>query len=195
MKFSKVRIGCTLVLFLACTIAPANADANPSIRGIVLLTAALAGWAGTHPDQVPMGNNSYAFSAGVFDRVDRVSQTWSFGVERRWGNFLVWRLKPFVGADFTGRRSAYVYGGLRLDLHLLPSFSIVPNFAVANYFHGDGKRLGSVIEFRSGMDLEWRFPGGERLGVTYHHLSHWIFFGSNNPGTEVLALTFSTPLH
>lgn len=195
MKVWKVCIGCAVALFLAFVIEPGNADANPSIRDIVLLTAALGAWAGTHPNQVPPGGASYAFSAGVFDRVDRVKQTWSFGVERRWGSFLVWRLKPFVGADVTGRRSAYVYGGLRLDLHLFPKFSIVPNFAVANYFHGDGKRLGSAIEFRSGMDLEWRVPGGERLGVTYHHLSHWVFFGSHNPGTEVLALTFSTPLH
>ena len=158
------------------------------------MVAALSGWAATHPDRVPSGGGAYSFSAGAFDRVDRVAQTWSLGFQRRWGGFLIWRLKPFVGADITGRRSLYIYGGLRLDIHLVSRFDVVPNFAVVNYFHGDGKGLGSPIEFRSGVEVAWRFADGVRLGIAYHHISHWIFFGSKNPGTEILAATLSIPL-
>ena len=185
---------CSMAMCVAIIATPRRADANPSESAIVAMIAALSGWAAMHPDQVPSGGGTYTFSAGAVDRIDRGAQTWSLGFERRWGRFLIWRLKPFAGADITGRRSLYFYGGLRLDLHLISRLDVVPNFAVTNYLHGDGKHLGSPIDFRSGLDVEWRFADGTRLGIAYHHISHWIFFGSNNPGTEILALTFSIPV-
>lgn len=172
---------------------PLTAEANPSMTGIVAVTAALAGWAATHPESVPAGGGAYVFSVGAFDRVDRVAQTLSLGFERRWGKFALWRLKPFAGVGVTGRRSLYLYGGLRLDVHLVSRLSIETSLAVANYFKGSGKDLGSPVEFRSGVDVEWRFTSRLRIGLAYHHISH--LFGSFNPGTEILAVTLATPLH
>ncbi len=191
---SYVCRGLVLIGVLAGLSTP-PANANPSMSAIAAVTAAITAWAATHPQQVPRGGSAYALSGGVFDDIDRVARTWSFGIERRWGGFAVWRLKPFLGSAVTGRESAYLYGGLRLDLHLAPRLIVAPNFALAGYFHGDGKRLGSPIEFRSGVEIDWRMATGLRVGVAYHHLSHWIFFGSKNPGTEVLAITLAIPLH
>lgn len=180
------------MIVLACV--PRPAAANPSVTAIVALTGALVGWAATHPASVPEGYGAYVFGVGAFDRVDRVAQTADLGFERRWGRFSVWRFKPFVGVGATGRRSLYLYGGLRLDLHLFSRLSVEPSLAVANYLHGGGKVLGSPIDFRSGVDVEWRLDDGLRLGLAYHHLSHWILFGSNNPGTEILAVTLAVPV-
>ena len=109
---------CSLILFTALITAPCRAAGNPSVKAIALTFAATSAWAARHPQQVPSGGGDYTFSAGAFDRVDRVAQTWNVGFERRWGGFAVWRLKPFLGAAATGRRSMYYYGGLRLNLHL-----------------------------------------------------------------------------
>lgn len=168
--------------------------ANPSVTGIVAITGALIGWAATHPASVPAGNGSYVFGVGAFDRVDRLAQTLDFSFERRWGEFEAWRFKPFAGIGATGRRSLYVYGGLRLDMNLVAKLNVEPSLAVAGYFHGGGKDLGSPVEFRSGIDVNWRFADGLRLGLAYHHFSHWILFGSNNPGTEILAITLAVPV-
>lgn len=186
---------CGVGAFMIIISAPMQAKANPSVKAIAATFAALTGWALVHPGQVPVGGDSYTFSAGAFDRVDRVAQTWDLGFERRWGIFAVWRLKPFAGADITGRRSLYYFGGLCLDLRFDTHLDIEPNFAVAHYLHGGGKELGSPIEFRSGLNMDWRFADGKRIGIAYHHMSHWILFGSSNPGTEILELTFSMPLH
>lgn len=185
---------CGVTVFLIIICAPLQAAANPSVTAIAVMFAGLTGWAITHPGQVPSGGGSYIFNAGAFDRVDRVAQTWNLGFERSWGAFAVWRLKPFAGADITGRRSLYYFGGLRLDLRFANHLDIEPNFAVAHYLHGDGKDLGSPLEFRSGLNVGWRYRDGKRIGIAYHHMSHWILFGSSNPGTEILALTFSMPL-
>lgn len=185
---------CAILVVAAACIAPQKAAANPSMEGIAAVTAALTGWAATHPASAPPGGAAWVVSAGAFDRVDRVDQSLSLGLERRWGGFVVWRLKPFAGVAVTNRRSLYLYGGLRLGLNVLSRMSIEPSFAIANYYHGGGKDLGSPIEFRSGIDIEWRFPGGMRAGLAYHHMSHWILFGSENPGTEILALTLSVPV-
>jgi hypothetical protein len=185
---------CSVTVFVIIISAQVPAIANPSVKAIAVTFAALTGWAVTHPGQVPSGGGSYTFNAGAFDRVDRVAQTWNLGFERRWGGFAVWRLKPFAGIDVTGRRSLYYFGGLRLDLRFASHFDIEPNFAVAHYLHGGGKELGSPIEFRSGLNMGWRFTDGKRIGIAYHHMSHWILLNSSNPGTEILALTFSMPL-
>ncbi len=188
------RSVCLAAVLAAMAAFPMQARANPSVKGIVALTGALVGWAASHPGSTPEGRGAYVFTAGDFDRVDRVAQTWSLGFERRWGHFILWRFKPFVGADFTGRRSLYAYGGLRLDLHLLANLEISPSLALTGYLHGGGKILGSPVDFRSGIDVEWRFAGGIRAGIAYHHLSHWVLFGPNNPGTEILAVTISVPI-
>lgn len=194
MKADLARTACVAVLLTAIAICPLQAAANPSVKAIVALTGALVGWAATHPGSTSAGGGAYVFTVGDFDRVDRVAQTWSLGFERRWGHFILWRFKPFLGAAVTGRRSLYAFGGLRLDLHLLPNLEVEPSLALTGYLHGGGKNLGSPVDFRSGIDIQWRFAGGIRAGIAYHHLSHWVLFGSNNPGTEILALTVSVPI-
>lgn len=102
-------------------------------------------------------------------------------------------IKPFVGAFGTSRHSVYAYGGLRADLVFLDHYVLMPNAAVGYYNRGDGKNLGSPVEFKTGLELAYRFDNAARLGVAFDHISN-AGLTKVNPGTEQLLLMLSWPL-
>jgi lipid A 3-O-deacylase len=134
-----------------------------------------------------------AFHAGGYD-VNDDETAGQFNLEYRSG-WDDWFLKPFAGVMATTDAALYGYGGVMLDIYLGRRFVLTPNFAAGLYTaDGDGKDLGSVIEFRSGVELAYRFDNRARLGVSFHHISN-ASIGDINPGTETLTLVFSLPLN
>jgi lipid A 3-O-deacylase len=105
----------------------------------------------------------------------------------------LWFLYPFFGVMATADRSVYGYGGLSADINLGRRIVITPSLAAGYYERGKGIDLGHEIEFRSAIELAYRFDNGMRLGATLYHLSN-ASLGARNPGTEVLSLSFSIPL-
>lgn len=105
----------------------------------------------------------------------------------------LWRIRPFVGVAATTDASVYGYFGLGLDIFLGKHWVLTPNTAVGLYEEGDGQDLGHVVEFRSGLEVAYRFDDQSRLGLALHHLSN-ASIGDENPGTETLILTYSLPL-
>jgi len=104
-----------------------------------------------------------------------------------------WVFTPQFGIMATTDAAAYVYAGIRLDLFLGRRWVISPQFAPGLYHDGDGKDLGHVIEFRSAIEIAYRFDDRSRLGLSLYHLSN-AGLDDNNPGTEVLTLHYSYPL-
>lgn len=102
-------------------------------------------------------------------------------------------IKPMIGAFGTSRHSVYVYGGLRADLVFLDHYVVMPNAAVGWYTRGDGKALGSPVEFKTGVEFAYRWDGGTRLGVAFDHISN-AGLTKLNPGTEQLLLMLSLPV-
>ena len=88
----------------------------------------------------------------------------------------------------------YGFGGLYLDVFLHRRVVITPNLAVGGYSQGDSKDLGSVIEFRSGMEIAYRFDDRSRLGVAVHHISN-ASIDDRNPGVNSIVLTYALPFH
>ncbi|RVU35221.1 acyloxyacyl hydrolase [Hwanghaeella grinnelliae] len=104
-----------------------------------------------------------------------------------------WIFTPMVGVMATTDAAAYVYAGIRADIYLGRRWVITPQFAPGLYHDGDGKDLGHVIEFRSGLEVAYRFDDRSRLGLTLYHLSN-ASLDDNNPGTEVVTLHYSLPM-
>ena len=102
-------------------------------------------------------------------------------------------LKPFVGALVTTDASVMGYGGLRLDLYFGDRWVLTPNAAVGAFGRGDGKNLGSVVEFKTGAEGAYRFDDHSRLGLQFDHISN-AGIGRHNPGTESLVLFWSFPI-
>jgi lipid A 3-O-deacylase len=102
-------------------------------------------------------------------------------------------IKPMIGAFGTSRHQVYAYGGFRLDFVFLDHFAVTPNAAVGYYNRGNGKDLGSPVEFKTGLELAYRFDNAARLGVAFDHISN-AGLTKLNPGTEQLLLVLSWPV-
>ena len=130
---------------------------------------------------------------GAYDPVERDDEAVSFRLAWLSGKPLLWKIAPMVGAMATTDGAVYGYGGLYTDLFLTDNLFLMPSVAAGLYADGDGKDLGHAIQFRSGAMLGWRFDGGMRVGVSYHHLSN-AGLGDRNPGVEVLGFSLMLPL-
>ncbi len=142
--------------------------------------------------------DSISFAAGAFDVLRSYRMTAQLEMECKLGSgyipspfsFLFFR--PLFGFMATVNGSFYVYGGINFDLVYGP-LVIAPGFAAGWYGQGSGKDLGYPLEFRSGVELAWRFLDESRLGVHFYHLSN-ASLGKRNPGEESFVLFYDIPI-
>jgi len=144
-------------------------------------------------------NNDYSQNisvyTGTFDLIDKEGddKTTLFGVEHKNKNLFrdtwIGRLSPTSGAFVTGKSSVYLYSGIEADYNLGP-INISPSFAPGYYEAGDGKNLGSVLEFKSEVKIGVDLFKNTNIGYSYSHISNndW---GDVNPGTDNQSITFS----
>lgn len=132
-----------------------------------------------------------ALSAGYHDIMDD-HEAFEGRVEYRHDQKL-WIFKPFVGAMATSESAAYIYAGVLVDIYLGRRLVLTPSFAPGLYREGDGKDLGGPIEFKSQLELSYRFDNRSRLGIGFSHISNASIYDSN-PGTETLFVTYAIPL-
>ncbi|MEQ8398479.1 acyloxyacyl hydrolase [Thalassobaculum sp.] len=99
---------------------------------------------------------------------------------------------PFVGVTATTDAATYGYAGVGIDIFFGKRWVATPNFAVGLYGNGDGKDLGHAVEFRSGLEVAYRFDNYSRLGLSFTHISN-AGLGERNPGVESLVVVYSMP--
>lgn len=131
----------------------------------------------------------WAVSAGAFD-VSNDDRSFEGGLEYRLRPLRAVALTPAFGASATSDGNVWIYGGLRYDLELGEHWILTPHLAAGLYEEGDGKDLGGPIEFRTGLELAYRWSRGPRLGVNFYHISNARLY-DHNPGSNSLVLTFS----
>ena len=130
---------------------------------------------------------------GYFDLVQDHNKATEFRVEYR-SDKAVSMFKPFFGMMGTNDSTFYGYGGFLLDLFYGRRFVVTPSLAAGYYAKGDGKDLGHELEFRSSVEMSYRFDDRSRIGLSFYHLSN-ASISSKNPGTEVLSIVYSIPLN
>ena len=141
------------------------------------------------------GNSDLSFYTGTFDLIDKEGddQTSLFGIEHKNPNLFrdtfLGKFKPVTGAFITGNSSVYFYTGVEGQYGIGP-LKILPSFAPGYYEKGDGKDLGSVLEFKSEIKVGLDIFENSKLSYSYSHISNndW---GSINPGTDNQQITFS----
>lgn len=140
-------------------------------------------------------NNNISVYTGTFDVIDKEGddKTSLLGMEHKNTNLFrdtfIGSFTPITGAFVTGKNSAYLYTGIEGQYRVGP-IKILPSFSPGYYEQGDGKNLGSALEFKSELKVGVDLFKGTKLGYSYSHISNndW---GDVNPGTDNQALTFS----
>jgi len=132
-------------------------------------------------------------NAGVFDIIND-DTTAQLGVEYVFSEEnKLWVFTPMVGGFVTGDEAVYAYAGIRLDLFFGRRLVLTPNFAVGLFEEANGRALVHPLEFRSGLELAYRFDDRSRIGLAIHHLSN-AGLSERNPGVETLVVRYSFPL-
>ena len=102
-------------------------------------------------------------------------------------------LQPLGGFMVTFDGGVYGYAGLGLDVFFGRRIVATPSFSIGLYGEGGGKDLGHAVEFRSAIQIAYRFDDRSRLGIVLHHLSN-AGIDDTNPGANTLMLAYSRPL-
>ena len=143
---------------------------------------------------VPAKAQDYlALSIGEMNVLDD-DDMWDFRADYRWGEPLLWQIKPYVGVEFSDEGSAYGVAGLYYDFPMAPHWYLTPSLGAGLWHDGDGPDLGHVVEFRSQLDIAYEFNNGHRIGAGFSHISN-ASLGDRNPGTEVLNVHWHVPVN
>jgi hypothetical protein len=169
----------------------------------IILLSAFPTLAADDPDLVSLSigrydqdwiNPNFLFLNGNNGGADRAVD---YRLEYRFGTSLIsWtepyaKIKPFVGFEGTSEWGAFGLGGILADIPIGPLI-FTPSFGIGLYSQGNGRDLGSLVEFRSQVELGYRFDNEIRVSVAYSHISN-ANLTDLNPGVDIVSAYLHIP--
>lgn len=132
------------------------------------------------------------FSGGYFDFNRRRDGGGEVSLEYR-SNKELWIFKPFAHATYVTNGMSFLGAGVLVDLQVGDNWIIQPSFA-PTWWRGktDDLDLGYALEFRTRLEIAYRFPDKSRLGISFTHSSN-ARLGDVNPGAESVMVNVSVP--
>jgi|GEM_PF-1181719 len=103
-----------------------------------------------------------------------------------------WILKPMGGVIANAYGDVYIYAGINIPFKLASFLELGVSLAPGLYFTDQGVDLGSPLEFRTTVNLNYVFPKKIAIGVEFSHISN-AGIGYQNPGIETLSIYFRFP--
>jgi hypothetical protein len=157
--------------------------------GLFLVLAAVAG----APARARAEDPAFvSLGLGYYDINRQTNEAVDFRLEYRHGEKL-WIFKPWVGIEGTSDGAVYGAAGILVDVFWGRRVVVTGSFGAGYYENGDGKDLGNELEFRSQLEIAYRFDDRSRLGLAFSHISN-ASIADVNPGVEILNLYYSIPL-
>ena len=141
----------------------------------------------------PSDSHQFNFFSGVFD-INTSSKKSSelFGVQHSnedlFRDTFLGKLSPITGFMMTSDSASYFYTGVQAE-YKIGKLNLIPSFSPGIYSVGDGKDLGSPLEFKSELQLSVDLLPGTKLGYSHSHLSN-ADLGDKNPGADSYMFNF-----
>ena len=162
-----------LLLILIAFLSPANSETIDSLKD----------------------GHEHSLYSGTFDTIDKEGddQTTLMGFEHRdtslFRNTILGKFSPITGGFISGKDSIYLYTGIEAQYGIGP-LKISPSFSPGYYEPGEGKKLGSALEFKSEIKFDIEIFNNTKIGYSLNHISNnnW---GSINPGINNKNFSFS----
>ena len=137
-------------------------------------------------------DHQYNFFIGNFDFSDDKQSATLYGFQHQneslERNTFLGNISPITGGFITENSAAYVYSGIEWNIDM-GSFAFTPSFAPGLYHKGDGKDLGHVLEFKTEVQLSYKYSENTNFGVSYNHISN-ASLGDKNPGANSYMFNF-----
>ena len=121
----------------------------------------------------PSDSHQFNFFSGVFD-INTSSKKSSelFGVQHSnedlFRDTFLGKLSPITGFMMTADSATYFYTGVQAE-YKIGKLNLTPSFSPGLYSMGDGKDLGSPLEFKSELQLSVDLLPGTKLGYSQSH--------------------------
>ena len=129
---------------------------------------------------------------GMFDFSDEKQHAGLFGLQHQndelFRKSFLGKLSPITGGFITENSAFYLYTGVQAEYEL-GFLTITPSFAPGYYNYGDGKDLGSSLEFKTEVQMSFDISDSTHLGMSYNHISN-ASLGDKNPGANSYMLNF-----
>ena len=141
----------------------------------------------------PSDGHQFNFFSGVFD-INTSSKKSSelFGVQHSnedlFRDTFLGKLSPVTGFMMTADSASYFYTGVQAE-YKIGKLNLTPSFSPGLYSMGDGKDLGSPLEFKSELQLSVDLLPGTKLGYSQSHLSN-AGLDDKNPGADSYMFNF-----
>ena len=137
-------------------------------------------------DNLKKSENELNLFTGMFDFSDGKQKAGVLGVQHQneslFRNSLLGKLSPITGGFLTENSAAYLYTGIQAEYEL-GFLTITPSFAPGYYHEGNGKDLGSPLEFKSEVQMTFNLSDTTHIGMSYNHISN-ASLGDKNPGAN-----------
>ena len=98
-------------------------------------------------------------------------------------------LNPVIGGFMTAKSATMFYGGFETTF-VQDSLYLNLSSSAGIYSNGDGKDLGSALQFKNEVNLLYKLGRSSRVGIGSHHISN-AGLSSVNPGTNNFYLIFN----
>ena len=132
------------------------------------------------------------FFTGMFDFSDDKQASGVLGLQHQnddlFRESFLGKLSPITGGFLTEKNALYLYTGAQAEYDL-GFFTITPSFAPGYYNSGDGKDLGSALEFKSEIQMSINLSDSTEFGMSYNHISN-ASLGDKNPGANSYMINF-----
>lgn len=133
-------------------------------------------------------------SAGWFDINRQKDQGAELSLEYR-SNKKIGFFKPLIHAAGVSNGMTFLGAGVLIDVYFGRRLVVSPSFT-PTWWRGKTSDLdlGHSLEFRSRLEIAYRFDDRSRAGISFSHSSN-ASLGDTNPGTESLMFNYSMPFN
>ena len=153
---------------------------------IALISFSFFSFANSADEIIDKNETELNFFTGMFDFSDDKQASGLIGLQHQndelFRKSFLGKLSPITGGFLTEKNAFYLYTGVQAEYDL-GLFTITPSFAPGYYNYGDGKDLGSPLEFKSEIQVTFDLSDTTHLGMSYNHLSN-ASLGTKNPGAN-----------
>ena len=157
---------------------------------IILLTLCFVNFGSIADDS--LNQTELNIFTGMFDFSDDKQSAGLLGLQHQneelFRKSFLGKLSPITGGFLTKKNAFYFYTGAQAEYDL-GLFTITPSFAPGYYNSGDGKDLGSALEFKSEIQMSLNLSDSTEFGMSYNHISN-ASLGDKNPGANSYMINF-----